>query len=63
MTLRHFGDTGTALIDFTDKAIAETKDNSENIYLDVDEHGNIVSMMSEHAKEYGALDEPNCRGS
>ena len=57
MTIRYFSDTDTALIDFTDKAIAETKEISENIYLDVDEHGNIVSMTIEHAKESGALAE------
>jgi len=57
MTIRYFSDTDTALIDFTDKAIAETKEISENIYLDVDEHGNVVSMTIEHAKESGALDE------
>ncbi|MEX2442640.1 MAG: DUF2283 domain-containing protein [Alkalispirochaeta sp.] len=57
MTIRYFSDTDTALIDFTDKAIAETKEINENNYVDVDEHGNIVSMTIEHAKESGALDE------
>ena len=57
MTIRYFSDTDTALIDFTDKAIAETKEISENIYLDVDQQGNVVSMTIEHAKESGALEE------
>lgn len=57
MTIRYFCDTDTALIDFTDKAIDETKEISENIYLDVDQQGNVVSMTIEHAKESGALEE------
>ncbi len=57
MTIQYFADTDTALIDFSDKDIAETKEISENLYLDIDEHGNIVSMTIEHAKEPGALDE------
>ena len=54
MTIRYFGDTDTALIYFNDKAIAETKEISEDIYLDVDQQGNVVSMTIEHAKESGA---------
>ena len=54
MTIRYFRDTDTALIDFTNKAIDETKEISENIYLDVDTQGNVVSMTIEHAKESGA---------
>lgn len=57
MTIRYFNDTDTALIDFTSNAIVETKEVSENIYLDVDQHGNVVSMTIEHAKESGALKE------
>jgi uncharacterized protein YuzE len=57
MTIRYFNDTDTALIDFTDHAIAETREISENLYVDVDEHGNVVSMTIEHAKESGGLHE------
>ena len=57
MTIRYFRDTDTALIDFTENRVAETKEISENIYIDVDEHGNIVSMTIEHAKESGGLQE------
>ena len=57
MTIRYFSDTDTALIDFTDHAIAETREISENLYVDLDEHGNVVSMTIEHAKESGGLQE------
>ena len=57
MTIRYFADTDTALIDFTENTVSETKEISENIYIDVDEHGNLVSMTIEHAKETGGLQE------
>ncbi len=57
MTIRYFRDTDTALIDFTENPVAETKEISENVYIDVDDHGNIVSMTIEHAKESGGLEE------
>ena len=57
MKIRYFVDTDTALIDFGDSPVAETKEISENIYIDVDGAGNLVSMTIEHAKETGALEE------
>ena len=57
MTIRYFRDTDTALIDFTENRVAETKEISETIYIDVDEHAIIVSMTIEHAKESGGLQE------
>jgi len=50
MKIRYFNDTDTALLEFSDNEIAETKELSENLYLDVDKHGNPVSMTIEHAK-------------
>jgi uncharacterized protein YuzE len=57
MKIEYFRDTDTALINFTTKSVHETKEISENIYIDVDESGNLVSMTIEHAKEYGTLPE------
>jgi len=57
MTIRYFSDTDTALIDFTANEIVETREISESIYLDMDQHGNVVSMTIEHAKETGGLQE------
>jgi len=57
MNIRYFVDTDTALIDFGERPVTETKEISENIYIDVDDTGNLVSMTIEHAKETGALEE------
>ncbi|NTW50546.1 MAG: DUF2283 domain-containing protein [Chlorobiales bacterium] len=54
MKVKYFPDTDTALVEFTDKAVYETKEISENIYIDIDEDGNIVSMTIEHAKSNAA---------
>jgi len=55
MRMKYFSDTDTAHIEFTDKVVHETKEISENIYIDVDEKGNIVSMTIEHAKANAGL--------
>ena len=51
MKIKYFSDTDTAYIEFTGKEVNETKEISENIYIDIDENGNIVAMTIEHAKE------------
>jgi len=53
----NFADTDTALIEFTDSEIQETKEISENIYIDVDADGHIVGMTIEHAKANASLRE------
>ena len=55
MRMKYFLDTDTAYIEFTDKAVHETKEISENIYIDIDEKGNLVSMTIEHAKDSAGL--------
>ena len=50
MKIKYFNDTDTALLEFADNQIEETKEIQENIYLDLDSHGNPVSMTIEHAK-------------
>jgi len=57
MRIKYFPDTDTALIEFTDKKIHETKEITENIYIDLDVDGNLVSMTVEHAKVRANLSE------
>ena len=57
MRIKYFPDTDTALVEFTDKVVQETKEISENIYIDLDERGNLVSMTIEHAKANAGLSE------
>lgn len=49
MRVRYFADTDTLLIEFSDAAVAETRDLDENTMLDVDDSGNIRSITVEHA--------------
>ena len=51
MEIKYFHDTDTLLINFTDKEIVETQDLTENILIELDKDGNLVSMTIEHAKQ------------
>ena len=51
MRVNYFEDTDTALIEFTDQPVAETREVSESVMLDLDADGNLVSMTIEHASE------------
>ena len=51
MKIRYFSDTDTALIEFSDAQAVETREITENLYIDLDGKGNMVSMTIEHAKE------------
>ena len=55
MKVKYFSDTDTALVEFTDKEVYETKEISENVYVDVDRNGDIVNMTIEHAKSNAKL--------
>lgn len=57
MRVKYFSDTDTALVEFTDNEVIETKEISENIYIDLDQHGNLVSMTIEHARSNARLQE------
>jgi uncharacterized protein YuzE len=49
MKIRYFKDTDTALLEFSDRSIAETLEINENVCIDLDDDGNLVSMTIEHA--------------
>ena len=57
MKIRYFADTDTALIEFSNRPIAETREISESLYIDLDSMGNLVSMTVEHAKEKANISE------
>lgn len=57
MRVKYFSDTDTALVVFTDKEVVETKEISENTYVDLDGQGNLVSMTIEHARTNARLHE------
>jgi len=53
--IKYFSDTDTALFEFSDRAVAETKEINENIYIDLDRSGNLVAMTIEHARQQASL--------
>ena len=48
MDVKYFSDTDTLLIDFSNDEIVETKDINENILIELDRDGALVSMTIEH---------------
>ena len=57
MKVKYFEDTDTALVEFADRGVEETREVSENVYVDLDANGNLVSMTIEHAKKNANLPE------
>jgi uncharacterized protein YuzE len=57
MKIKYFKDTDTALLEFSQRSVEETREVSENIYVDLDGDGNLVSMTIEHAAESASLPE------
>ncbi len=55
MKVKYFSQTDTAYIEFTQGKIFETKEINNNIYIDLTESGDIVSMTIEHAKANAKL--------
>ncbi len=51
MEIKYFSDTDTLLINFAEKEIVETRDINENILIELDKQGNLVSITIEHAKQ------------
>ena len=57
MKIKYFEDTDTVLIEFSDQSVHETREINENIYIDLDRHGNLVGMTIEHAKIQANMNE------
>jgi len=55
MRVKYFPDTDTAHVEFTDKKVFETKEITENVYVDLDKDGNVVNITIEHAKSNADL--------
>ncbi|MFB3886335.1 MAG: DUF2283 domain-containing protein [Thermodesulfobacteriota bacterium] len=55
MKIKYFSDTDTALVEFSNRKVAETKEINENIYIDLDTSGNLVAMTIEHARKQASL--------
>lgn len=57
MKVKYFEDSDTALVEFKANEIVETREVSENIYIDLDADGDLVSMTIEHAKDKASINE------
>lgn len=55
MNVKYFKDTDTALLKFSDADVEETREINENVYVDLDKEGNLVSMTIEHAASVARL--------
>ncbi|MBI2865365.1 MAG: DUF2283 domain-containing protein [Chloroflexi bacterium] len=55
MRIKYFSDTDTALFEFADRDVTETKEINENIYIDLDDAGNLVVMTIEHVRQQASL--------
>ncbi len=51
MRIKYFSDTDTAFLEFVKRPVADTLGISDDIYVDLDAEGRLVSMTIEHAKE------------
>lgn len=57
MRIRYFEDTDTALLEIGAAEVSETRELTEDVYLDLDEAGRVVSITIEHASQHGDLSE------
>lgn len=57
MIIRYFADTDTALLSFSDALVVETREIADNLYVDLDEKGGLVSMTIEHADKRANISE------
>ena len=51
MRVKYFPDTDTLLVTFNDWEITETRDLNENVLVDLDGSGRVVSITIEHARQ------------
>ncbi len=57
MRVKYFADTDTALVEFAEGPQVETRELEEDIYIDLDADGHIVSLTVEHAQRSAGMEE------
>jgi uncharacterized protein YuzE len=57
MKIKYFEDTDTALLEIGHSPVAQTRELSEDLTVDLDAAGHIVSITVEHASLRGDLSE------
>jgi len=57
MKVKYFEDTDTLHVELSESNVVETKELTQNLYVDLDSEGKVVSFTVEHAKQpSGKLD-------
>jgi uncharacterized protein YuzE len=51
MRVKYFESTDTTLVEFSNNVPVETRELNENIYLDIDSDGRVISLTIEHASQ------------
>ena len=57
MYIKYFEETDITLLEFSTNTPVETRELNENIYLDLDSQGRVVSMTIEHAGQSADMKE------
>jgi uncharacterized protein YuzE len=57
MKIKYFEDTDTALFELGLGDVSETRELSEDVYLDLDSGGHVISITVEHASKRSDLSE------
>ena len=57
MQTKYFADTDTLMLQFSKQDIVETYDLNEDVLIEVDKDGHVVSMTIEHAKQQTDVNE------
>jgi len=55
MKITYFKDTDTLLVNFNNNEITNTKDLNENVLVETDINGNVVSITIEHAQKQAEI--------
>lgn len=61
MQAKYFSDTDTLMLTFSKNDITETYDLNEDVLVEVDKDGHVVSMTVEHAKDQTDVNEFSCQ--
>ena len=57
MRVNYFVETDTMLLEFSTSLSMETQEVNENIYVDLDNKGRVVSMIIEHVGQSADMNE------
>jgi len=49
MRIKYFEDSDTTLVELSTNPTVETRELNENLYIDLDDQGRVVSITIEHA--------------